>query len=65
MTITVFIGQLYVGTGYRALHLSMQELIGKVDGVLFHASPKDEPNFLWLWTLKYYEWTLVKKLSSP
>ena len=46
MTITVFIGQLYVGTGYRALHSSMQELLGKVDGVLFYKSPKDEPNFL-------------------
>ena len=34
MTITVFLGQLYVGTGYRALHGSMQELINRVDGVL-------------------------------
>ena len=36
MTITVFLGQLYVGTGYRALHGNMQELLNKVDGVLLH-----------------------------
>ena len=37
MTITVFLGQLYVGTGYRVLHGSMQELINKVDGVLLRS----------------------------
>ena len=46
MTITVFLGQLYVGTGYRLLHGSMQELMDKVDGVLLHARPDNEPNFL-------------------
>ena len=45
MTITVFLGQLYVGTGYRLLHNSMQELLNKVDGVLLH-STEDKPNFL-------------------
>lgn len=45
MTITVFLGQLYVGTGYRLLHSSMQELLDKVDGVLLHSTP-DKPNFL-------------------
>lgn len=45
MTITVFLGQLYVGTGYRLLHSSMQELLNKVDGVLLH-STEDKPNFL-------------------
>ena len=45
MTITVFLGQLYVGTGYRLLHGSMQELMDKVDGVLLHTTP-DKPNFL-------------------
>jgi len=45
MTITVFLGQLYVGTGYRLLHESMQELLNKVDGVLLHSTP-DKPNFL-------------------
>jgi len=45
MTITVFLGQLYVGTGYRLLHGSMQELMDKVDGVLLHSAP-DKPNFL-------------------
>ena len=46
MTITVFIGQLYVGTGYRLLHSSMQELLDKVDGVLLHSTPNDEPDYL-------------------
>jgi len=35
-TVVVVLGQLYVGTGYRLLHNSMQELINKVDGVLFY-----------------------------
>ena len=42
MTITVFLGQLYVGTGYRLLHSSMQELLDRVDGVLLHKS--EQPN---------------------
>ena len=46
MTITVFLGQLYVGSGYRLLHGSMQELMDKVDGVLLHARPDNEPNVL-------------------
>ena len=46
MTITVFLGQLYVGTGYRLLHNSMQELMNKVDGVLLHTAPGKEPNYL-------------------
>ena len=46
MTITVFLGQLYVGTGYRLLHGSMQELLDKVDGVLLHSTPNDERNYL-------------------
>ena len=46
MTITVFLGQLYVGTGYRLLHNSMQELMNKVDGVLLHTAPDKGPNYL-------------------
>ena len=46
MTITVILGQLYVGTGYRLLHSSMQELMDKVDGVLLHVEPDKGPNFL-------------------
>ena len=46
MTVTVFLGQLYVGTGYRLLHSGMQELLDKVDGVLLHATPKDRPDYL-------------------
>ena len=36
-TIAVVLGQLYVGTGYRVLHESMDELLNKVDGVLLHS----------------------------
>lgn len=36
-TIAVVLGQLYVGTGYRDLHESMDELLNKVDGVLLHS----------------------------
>lgn len=44
-TVAVVLGQLYVGTGYRVLHESVQELLGKVDGVLIRATPDNEPNF--------------------
>ena len=43
-TAAVVVGQLYVGTGYRLLHNSTQELINKVDGVLFYQNK--ERNFL-------------------
>ena len=39
-TVAVFLGQLYVGTGYRVLHEDVQELLSKVDGVLLHKSDK-------------------------
>jgi|TARA_B100001094_G_C18135555_1_gene774870 hypothetical protein len=42
-TVAVVLGQLYVGTGYRVLHGSVQELLNNVDGVLLHKS--DTPNF--------------------
>ena len=45
-TVAVVLGQLYVGTGYRLLHSSMQELLDKVDGVLLHATPNDRPDYL-------------------
>ena len=35
-TVAVVLGQLYVGTGYRVLHGSVQELLNNVDGVLLH-----------------------------
>ena len=35
-TVSVVLGQLYVGTGYRVLHDDMQNLLQKVDGVLLH-----------------------------
>ena len=44
-TVAVVLGQLYVGTGYRILHQSMQELLNKVDGVLLHSERDKEPRF--------------------
>ena len=41
-TVAVVAGQWYVGTGYRLLHGDMQELLNKVDGVLFR---KDETHW--------------------
>ena len=38
-TISVLLGQLYVGSGYRRLHYSMEDLIDKVNGVLLEAKP--------------------------
>ena len=44
-TVSVVLGQLYVGTGYRLLHSGMQELLNKVDGVLLHSTRDDQPKF--------------------
>ena len=44
-TVSVVLGQLYVGTGYRLLHNSMLELMNKVDGVLLHATPDKGPDY--------------------
>ena len=44
-TVSVVLGQLYVGTGYRLLHSGMQELLNKVDGVLLHSKRDDQPKF--------------------
>ena len=41
-TVSVVLGQLYVGTGYRLLHSGMQELLNKVDGVLLHSTRDDD-----------------------
>ena len=43
-TVSVVLGQLYVGTGYRILHNDVQQLLQNVDGVLLHKG--DEPNYL-------------------
>ena len=41
MALTVFLGQLYVGYGYRQImHGSMLDLMDKVDGVLLHKADK-------------------------
>ena len=45
-TVSVVLGQLYVGTGYRLMYNGMQELLDKVDGVLLRAKPDNGPNFL-------------------
>jgi len=44
-TISVVLGQLYVGTGYRTLAEGMFQLMDQVDGVLLHKTPLDEPRF--------------------
>jgi len=44
-TVSVVLGQLYVGTGYRLLHSGMQQLLNKVDGVLLHSTRDDKPKF--------------------
>ena len=44
-TVSVVLGQLYVGTGYRLLHSGMQELLNKVDGVLLHSTRDEKPKF--------------------
>ncbi len=43
MALTVFVGQLYVGSGYRILAERMDDLIQKVDGVLLHKT--EQPKF--------------------
>jgi len=45
-TVSVVLGQLYVGTGYRSMYDGMQELLDKVDGVLLHVEPDKGPNYL-------------------
>ena len=45
-TVSVVLGQLYVGTGYRFMYNGMQELMNKVDGVLLRAEPYDGPDYL-------------------
>jgi|TARA_R100000027_G_scaffold66861_1_gene63749 hypothetical protein len=44
-TVSVVLGQLYVGTGYRTLAEGMFQLMDQVDGVLLHKTPSDEPRF--------------------
>ena len=45
-TVSVVLGQLYVGTGYRVLHDDMQKLLRNVDGVLLHKDETTSPNYL-------------------
>ena len=44
-TVSVVLGQLYVGTGYRTLAEGMFQLMDQVDGVLLYKTPSDEPKF--------------------
>ena len=39
-TIAVVLGQLYVGSGYRQLHYSLEDLMQKVNGVLLHKNDR-------------------------
>ena len=45
-TVAAVLGQLYVGTGYRVLHGSIQDLLDKVDGVLLHKNDNSYGDFL-------------------
>ena len=45
-TVSVVLGQLYVGTGYRVLHDDMQQLFRNVDGVLLHKEDSPYSNAL-------------------
>tara|TARA_B100001059_G_scaffold59272_1_gene54636 strand:- start:6602 stop:6802 length:201 start_codon:yes stop_codon:yes gene_type:complete len=45
-TVSVLLGQLYVGSGYRKLHYSMEDLINKVDGVLLEAKPNPYEGYM-------------------
>ena len=45
-TVSVVVGQIYVGTGYRILSDDMKELLGKVDGVLLHKDDTPYGEFL-------------------
>ena len=42
-TVSVVLGQIYVGTGYRVLHNDMRELLYKVDGVLLRSDRSNTP----------------------
>jgi hypothetical protein len=45
-TVSVLLGQLYVGSGYRKLHYSMEDLINKVNGVLLEAKPNPYEGYM-------------------
>lgn len=45
-TVSVVLGQLYVGTGYRVLNDSMQQLLQNVDGVLLHKDDNPYGDFI-------------------
>jgi len=45
-TVSVVLGQLYVGTGYRALAESMFQIMDQVDGVLLHKGDDPYGDFL-------------------
>lgn len=46
MSVSVLLGQLYVGTGYRILHGDLQELLNKVDGVLIIEDYDEQKKYL-------------------
>jgi len=45
-TVSVVLGQLYVGTGYRVLAESMFQIMDQVDGVLLHKGDNPYGDFL-------------------
>jgi len=45
-TVSVLAGQLYVGSGYRKLHYSMEDLIDKVNGVMLEVKPNPYEGYM-------------------
>ncbi|OUV68337.1 MAG: hypothetical protein CBC89_02575 [Euryarchaeota archaeon TMED129] len=45
-TVSVLAGQLYVGSGYRKLHHSMEDLINKVNGVMLEVKPNPYEGYM-------------------
>ena len=45
-TVSVLAGQLYVGSGYRKLHYSMEDLINKVNGVMLEVKPNPYEGYM-------------------
>ncbi|ADO97485.1 hypothetical protein SSM2_143 [Synechococcus phage S-SM2] len=42
---SVVLGQLYVGTGYRYMYSGIQELLQRVDGILLRTDDPNTPKF--------------------
>jgi hypothetical protein len=45
-TVSVLLGQIYVGSGYRKLHYSLEDLINKVNGVMLEVKPNPYEGYM-------------------